>query len=77
MEKIRFQLCIFYSVDFFLNIFIKISMASYWVTQKLPQICTVICVSVLGRLRDLQYIFAVTSGSHSITFLRLCVVPTG
>ena len=26
------------------------------------------CVSVLGRLRDLQYIFAVTSGSTSIFF---------
>ena len=36
-------------------------------TQKLPQICTVIFVSVLGRLRDLQYIFAVTSGSPSIS----------
>ena len=39
----------------------------YWVTQTLSQICTVICVSVLGRLRDLQYIFAVSSGSPSIT----------
>ena len=35
-------------------------------TQKLPQICTAIFVSVLGRLRDLHYILAVTSGSHSI-----------
>ena len=35
-------------------------------TKKLPQICTVILLkSGLGRLRDLQYIFAVTSGSPS------------
>ena len=27
-----------------------------------------ICVYVLGRLRDLQYIFAVTSGSPSISY---------
>ena len=26
-------------------------------TQKLPQICTVLCVSVLGRLRDLHSIY--------------------
>mgnify|MGYP001211731601 CR=1 FL=1 len=42
----------------------------YWMTQKLPQICTVLlCTSVLGRLRDLQYIFAVTSGSPSIRLI--------
>ena len=33
----------------------------YWVTQKLPQVYTVIAyIHVLWRLRDLQYIFAVT-----------------
>ena len=39
-----------------------------WVTQKLPQICTVIFRICIGRLRDLQYILAVTSGSTSIWF---------
>ena len=38
----------------------------YLVTQKLPQICTVILCSVLGRLHDSYYIFAETSGSPSI-----------
>ena len=33
----------------------------YWVTQKLPQICTATLRIRIG-LRDLQYIFAVTSG---------------
>ena len=33
----------------------------YWVTQKVPQICIAILrIRKLGRLRDLQYIFAVT-----------------
>ena len=32
------------------------------------------CVSVLGRLRDLQYIFAVTSGSPSISIWLLEMV---
>ena len=36
---------------------------SYWVTQKL--ICTVILRICIGKVRDLQYIFAVTSGSPS------------
>ena len=39
----------------------------YWVPQKLPQIYTVI-ISVLGRLRDLQTIFAVT-------YETLCSTP--
>ena len=39
---------------------------NYWVTQKLPLIYTVISVSVLERLLDLQYMFAVTSGSPSM-----------
>ena len=34
-------------------------------TGYLPQSVLQFCVSVLGRLRDLQYIFAVTSGSPS------------
>ena len=38
----------------------------YWVPQKLPQICTVILCICIGKVRDLQYIFAVTSGSLSI-----------
>ena len=38
---------------------------TYWVTQKLPRICTVILRILLERLRDLQYIFAVTSGPPS------------
>ena len=37
----------------------------YWVAQKLPQICTVILRIRLGRLADLEYLFAVTSGSPS------------
>ena len=28
-------------------------LISYWVTQKLPQICTIFYVSILGRLRNL------------------------
>ena len=34
----------------------------YW---KLPQICNVILRIFSGKLRDLQYIYAVTSGSPS------------
>ena len=36
----------------------------YWVAQKLPQICTVILGICIGKVAcNLQYIFAVTSGS--------------
>ena len=34
-----------------------------------------ICVDVLGRLRDLQYIFAVTSGSPSRLILSEAYFP--
>ena len=37
----------------------------YWVPQKLPQINTVLLTSVLGRLCDLQYRFAVISEAPS------------
>ena len=35
-------------------------------TQKLSQICTAILCFCIGKVGDLQYIFAVTSGSPSI-----------
>ena len=39
----------------------------YWGTRNYRKSVLEFCVSVLGRLRDLQYIFAVTSGSPSIS----------
>ena len=56
-------LCTLYTVQY--------SIQCYWVIQKLSQICTVICVSVLGRLRDLPYIFAVNSWLPSIYILYI------
>ena len=52
-------------------------MYTYWVTQKLPRICTVILQICMGRLRDLQYIFAVTSGSSSISELPSIIRTMG
>ena len=43
----------------------------YWVTQKLRKSALWFCVSVLGRSRDLQYIFAVTYGPPSRYIVRL------
>ena len=40
-------------------------------TQKLPQICTVILRILLGGFRDLPYIFAVTYGPSSTVYLIL------
>ena len=37
-------------------------------TQKLPQICTVILRIRIGKVVDLQYIFVVTSGSPSTLY---------
>ena len=38
----------------------------YRVTQKLPQICTVLLPILIGKVAYLQYIFALSSGSPSI-----------
>ena len=38
----------------------------YWVTQKLPQICTGILRTCIGKVACLQYIFAVISGTPTI-----------
>ena len=45
------------------------------VPQILLQIYTVICTSVLGRLRDLQYIFAEIYETRSIPLVELSDAP--
>ena len=49
-----------------LDPYLDIKSESYWVTQKLPQICTVILRICIGKLAWFAVIFAVTSGSPSI-----------
>ena len=44
-------------------------VGTYWGPQKLPQIYTVIAYICIGRLRDLQYIFAVTYATLCISEL--------
>ena len=44
----------------------KICTDLYWVLQKLPQICTVNVHVCIGKVRDLQYIFALIYGMPSI-----------
>ena len=46
----------------------KFNLTMYWVTQKLPQMCT---INLHIRIRDLQYIYAVTSGSPSTVITKV------
>ena len=46
----------------------------YWVPQKLPQIYTVIAHICIGRLRDLQYMFAVSYETFYIIYLIIIMV---
>ena len=55
-----------------LQVNIFASLYCYWVIHELSQIILWFCVSVMGRLRDLQYIFGVTSGPLSISMGQGC-----